>query len=101
LSLANFTLWGKRPSPQHAAGIAELFGMMTHTFTPTRLLAEYTTSNGTWRMDVEYFLDAFTSTTVTLVFPQSRHPPEMTMYRGDGHYFVRSGENLEYFTKLS
>lgn len=99
--MAHFTLQGRTPAPQHRARIADLFGRMTHTFTPTRFVAEHVTNVGTIRIESDYRVSRFTSSSVTLVFDGAPEPmPEMTLYQSGDHYAVRGGNNFEYFRRI-
>lgn len=100
-TMAHFTLRGLAPAPQHRARIADLFGRMTHTFTPTRFVAEQVLDTGTIRIESGYRVSRFTSSSVTLVFPDAPEPmPETTLYRSGDRYAVRSGDNFEYFRRI-
>ncbi len=100
-TMAHFTLQGRTPAPQHRVRIADLFGRMTHTFTRTRFVAEHVPDAGMIRIESDYRVGRFTSSSVTLVFPDAPEPmPEMTLYRSGDRYAVRSGDNFEYFRRV-
>lgn len=100
LTMANYTFQDKRPDPQTLQRISEMFGKMTHTFTPTAFIVEERHSFGNARREVDYRVDRLTDSTVSLSFAVPREYPDMTLYRGDGWYSIRAGRNFEYFRQV-
>lgn len=98
-TMAHFSFQGRRPSAEQLDKIGTLFGRMTHEFLPGRLIVREENGAHVHRQEFGFRVDGFTSSTVSLVLRGRDRPPGMTLYKGDGHYFVRSGQNFEYFTK--
>jgi hypothetical protein len=98
-TMAHFSVQGRRPSAEQLQKISTLFGKITHEFLPGRLVVREENGAHVRRQAFGFRVDGFTSSTVSLVLRGRDRPPGMTLYKGDGHYFVRSGNHLEYFKR--
>ncbi|WP_326537509.1 hypothetical protein [Pseudorhodoferax sp.] len=101
MTMAYFTFQGTRPNPQTLQRIAEMYGKITHTFTPSTFIVEERHEVGIRRLEVDYRVDRLTDSTVSLSFAVPREHPDMTLYRGDGWYSMRAGSNFEYFRRVN
>lgn len=99
LSMAHFTFQGQRPAPEMLPRISALFGKLSHTYTPTRMVVDHASENGSHREEWAYRVEHATSSTVSLWIDPPCGPSRFTLYRGDGHYFMRAGEHFEYYRK--
>jgi len=97
-TMANFTFQGQRPTPEMQARIAQMFGKLSHTITPTHFTVDETFDGRSTRRSWAYEVDSFSASSVSLVFP-SAEIPGITLFRKDDSYFIRTGSNFEYFKK--
>lgn len=98
-TMAGFTYQGQRPTPEMQARIAQMFGRLTHTITPTQFTVDQTFNGQTTRHSWAYEVDSFSASSVSLVFAGAE-VPGMTLFRKNDSYFIRTGNNFEYFRKV-
>ena len=97
-TMANFSLEGKAPTPEMRARLAQMFGKLSHTITPTHFTVEETFNSQSTRRSWAYEVDSFSASSVSLVFPAAGMPG-ITLFRKNDAYFIRTGSNFEYFKK--
>lgn len=98
--MENFTFQKKRPTPENLAKISALFGKLRLEISPEKL-AIISSFNEVRHREAYFRVSRHTSSSVTLEFNGKDAPPEMTLYKGDGFYMVRAGDNFEYFKKVA
>lgn len=98
--MEKFTFQKKRPTPENLAKISAIFGKLTHEISPEKLAIISSFNELRHREVYKFRVLRHTSSSVTLKFDGKDAPPEMTLYKGDGFYMVRAGDNFEYFKKV-
>jgi hypothetical protein len=102
LSTFNFASRGLVISGEAATRRRQMFAHITHQFTTTEFVFVDYFPEQVNRVSSTYRVTTATSSSVTIEFlddPLRRLGRTLTMYRTDPHYFVRSGDNLEYFRR--
>lgn len=99
--MANFMFQGKRPSKENLMRIRNIFGKITHEFQNGKFILTYKDGDQGYQKKSRFRIVRFTSSSISVVLTDfdSRH--EMTMYRGDGYYLVRTENNFEYFERVA
>ena len=100
MTMENFTFQKKRPTPENLAKISALFGKLTHEISPEKLAIISSFNEMRHREAYTFRVLRHTSSSVTLEFNGKDDPSEMTLYKGDGFYMVRAGDNFEYFKNV-
>lgn len=100
-SMANFTFQGRRPDEENLLRIRNIFGKITHEFQAGLFVLTYEDGHRGYRKKSRFRIDRFTSSSISIVLTDIDPRNEMTLYRGEGYYFVRSASNFEYFEKVA
>ena len=96
-SVEAFSFLGTVATGTFRERVRDSFGGMTHLTDAQRFTVAVERPDGTTqRVDAGYRVASCTSSTVTLRFSKADWP-DLTLYRTQGCYMIRSGNNFEHF----